>query len=72
MEKEQLGRRIKAFRKLKGYTQVEFAESLHISVAILGPVERGKTSPDDQLLERIIETLNISKAELLLEDKEER
>ncbi|WP_082691260.1 helix-turn-helix domain-containing protein [Paenibacillus rubinfantis] len=36
MEKNQLARRIRAFRKLKGHTQLEFAEQLDISIGILG------------------------------------
>lgn len=41
MEAEIWGRRIRAFRKLKGYTQEGFAKALGISVSILGEIERG-------------------------------
>ena len=36
-----MGRRIRAFRKLKGYTQEGFAKALGVSVSVLGEVERG-------------------------------
>ena len=35
-----MGRRIRAFRKLKGYTQEGFAKELGVSVSVLGEVER--------------------------------
>ena len=41
MEAEKWGRRIRAFRKLKGYTQESFAKDLGISVSVLGEIERG-------------------------------
>ena len=39
MEAEKWGRRIRAFRKLKGYTQEGFAKELGVSVSVLGEVE---------------------------------
>ena len=36
MEKDMWGRRIRAYRKLKGYTQEGFAKRLGISVSVLG------------------------------------
>jgi transcriptional regulator with XRE-family HTH domain len=64
MEKENWGRRIRAFRKLKGYTQKELAEELGISVSVLGEVERGTRIPQLELLHRISEILNIGLDEL--------
>ncbi|MRH44957.1 helix-turn-helix domain-containing protein [Aquibacillus halophilus] len=60
------GRRIKAYRKLKGYTQVKFANKLGVSVSIIGEVERGNRMPSDELLEKITDVLNISIDELTL------
>ncbi|SFM50694.1 Helix-turn-helix [Gracilibacillus orientalis] len=54
------GKRIKAFRKLKGYTQIEFAEKLGISVSQLGEMERGKRIPTTDNLEDIATKLDIS------------
>jgi transcriptional regulator with XRE-family HTH domain len=73
MEAEKWGRRIRAFRKLKGYTQERLAKELGISVSILGEVERGNRLPSEQLIEQIAERLNISVKELTppqLESKE--
>ena len=44
MEAEKWGRRIRAFRKLKGYTQEGFAKELGVSVSVFGEVERGNRS----------------------------
>ncbi|MDQ0157695.1 helix-turn-helix domain-containing protein [Robertmurraya andreesenii] len=60
MEAEKWGRRIRAFRKLKGYTQEGFAESLGVSVSILGEVERGNRMPTDEFIEQVANLLQIS------------
>lgn len=65
MENDQLAQRVRAFRKLKGYTQIELAEELGISVAVLGSLERGTRKQDDKLLKRIADTLGISYEELV-------
>ncbi|GGG24918.1 helix-turn-helix domain-containing protein [Paenibacillus abyssi] len=64
MEYDQLAQRIRAFRKLKGYTQHELAEKLGVSVAVLGSLERGTRRPEAKLLERIADSLGISYDEL--------
>lgn len=69
MDQKRIGRRIKAFRKLKGYTQVEFAKELEIPLSVLGRMERGSKSVSEDLLDKIIGTLDISKEELILCDK---
>lgn len=65
MEDAQLARRIRAFRKLKGITQTELAARLGVSTSILGAVERGNRKADPLLIDRICETLQIDKRELL-------
>lgn len=65
MESDQLARRIRAFRKLKGYTQAELAERLGVSIGILGAVERGTRLPDEQLIGKIVEVLGVARSELL-------
>ena len=65
MEKSRIGRRIKAFRKLKGYTQVELAKKLGISLNVLGAVERGTKKVSEELINQIAETLTIDRKELL-------
>ncbi|WP_163583021.1 helix-turn-helix domain-containing protein [Gracilibacillus saliphilus] len=68
------GKRIKAFRKLKGYTQIEFADELGISVSQLGEIERGKRIPTDDHLKYIAAKLDISLEELQpkIEENEEK
>ncbi|SHN37358.1 helix-turn-helix domain-containing protein [Gracilibacillus kekensis] len=58
------GKRIKAFRKLKGYTQIQFADELGVSVSHLGDIERGKRKPTQENLEEIADCLQISVEEL--------
>lgn len=65
MEAENQGRRIRAYRKLKGYTQEEFARTLGISVSVMGEVERGTRKPSEQLIRNAAKALNIEVEELL-------
>ncbi|MBQ4818305.1 helix-turn-helix transcriptional regulator [Bacillus pumilus] len=64
MEKDVWGRRIRAYRKLKGYTQEGFAKRLGISVSVLGEIERGNRLPTNQLVGQIADALNITVEEL--------
>jgi len=72
MDVEQIGRRIRGFRKLKGYTQVEFAKAIQISAYILGSIERGKKQPTEAILKKICEALHISQNELMITNETER
>ncbi len=64
MEAEKWGRRIRAFRKLKGYTQEGLAQSLGVSVSVLGEVERGNRVPSEQFVEKIAAKLGVSVEDL--------
>ena len=64
MEATRLGNRIRAFRKLKGYTQQQFAEQLGVSVAVLGSIERGMKDPTDRMLGQIAALLKIDSKDL--------
>lgn len=64
MENKQLAQRIRAFRKLKGFTQQELAERTGISLAVLGAVERGNRHPEEQVLVQIADVLGIALQEL--------
>ncbi|WP_102273283.1 helix-turn-helix domain-containing protein [Cytobacillus massiliigabonensis] len=64
MEAEKWGRRIRAFRKLKGFTQESFAKELGVSVSILGEIERGNRMPAANFLERVAYMLNITVEDL--------
>ncbi|MBS2967296.1 helix-turn-helix transcriptional regulator [Metabacillus sp. KIGAM252] len=64
MEAEKWGRRIRAYRKLKGYTQESFAKDLGISVSVLGEVERGNRVPSRDFVKEIADTLKVTVEEL--------
>jgi transcriptional regulator with XRE-family HTH domain len=68
MEAEKWGRRIRAFRKLKGYTQESFAKQLGVSVSILGEIERGNRVPTEELLAQVTDILKIDLVELTPRD----
>lgn len=60
-----LAQRIRAFRKLKGYTQQELAQIMEISIAILGAIERGTRKPDQKFIDQFCDVLDIDIVELL-------
>jgi DNA-binding XRE family transcriptional regulator len=64
MEKEQWGRKIRAFRKLKGYTQAELAKELGISLTLLGEIERESREPETELVMKICDKLSVSLQEM--------
>ncbi|NGM85501.1 helix-turn-helix transcriptional regulator [Paenibacillus sp. 7124] len=64
MDNKRVGRRIRAFRKLKGYTQQELADRTGISLAVLGAVERGNRRLEDQILDKIAIVLEVGVKEL--------
>jgi len=70
MEAEKWGRRIRAFRKLKGYTQESFAKDLGVSVSVLGEVERGNRVPSKDFVNEVAKILNITVGELTPKDIE--
>ncbi|MFZ3579256.1 helix-turn-helix domain-containing protein [Virgibacillus sp. DJP39] len=65
MDTAKTGRRIKAFRKLKGYTQINLAKALHVSISELRAVERGVKETPDILLDQISSLLSVSREELI-------
>ena len=62
--KKLLGRKIQDLRKSKGYSQLEFAEKIDISLNGLGIIETGKWFLTADTLEKIINVLNIEPDEL--------
>ncbi|PKR82910.1 helix-turn-helix domain-containing protein [Heyndrickxia camelliae] len=71
METDKWGRRIRAFRKLKGYTQEELAKNLKVSVSILGEIERGSRLPTESFLKDVAGLLEIQVDELTPPDDAE-
>lgn len=59
-----MAQRIRAFRKLKGFTQTELAQEMGVSISILGSIERGVRKPDGRIIKRISEVLGIEPEEL--------
>lgn len=64
METDKWGRRIRAFRKLKGLTQEGLAKKLGISVSVLGEIERGSRQPTEEFLENVAGSLGIKRHDL--------
>ncbi|GGL64342.1 helix-turn-helix domain-containing protein [Sporolactobacillus putidus] len=64
METEQWGRKIRAFRKLKGYTQVQLARELGISLSLLGEIERESRKPTAEFIVQVCGQLGISVDEM--------
>jgi transcriptional regulator with XRE-family HTH domain len=71
MEAEKWGRRIRAYRKLKGFTQEGFSNELGVSVSIIGEIERGSRMPTNEILEKISLALKVSLTELAPLDNSE-
>lgn len=61
---EALGKRLRAYRKLKNLTQQELAELLGISIAIVGGIERGTREPSKDVLGKISRVLGVTEEEL--------
>ncbi|AIF42017.1 helix-turn-helix domain-containing protein [Virgibacillus sp. SK37] len=68
MDRKRLGRRIKAFRKLKGYTQIDLAEKLDIPISTIGAVERGTKQASEELIQEIAAVLAIEESEIVLKE----
>lgn len=62
-----IGKRIRACREERGWSQEVFAEKIGLSVAYTGMIERGEKVPKLETFIRITNTLEVS-ADLLLAD----
>jgi transcriptional regulator with XRE-family HTH domain len=71
MDDYRVANRIRAFRKLKGYTQSQFADKLGVSLAVLGDIERGTRKPSQHMLMAITKALGVSVEELTLNGQNE-
>lgn len=68
---EIFGRKLRAYRKLKHWTQTELATQVGVSIAIIGSLERGTRTPSPDLLARIQSVLSVTNSELGLSDESE-
>lgn len=59
-----IGKRLRAYRKLKNLTQQELADRLHVSIAIVGAIERGTRAPTADLMRQIHDVLGVTEQEL--------
>jgi transcriptional regulator with XRE-family HTH domain len=64
MEDIAVANRIRALRKLRGYTQQTFAKKLGVSLAVLGAVERGVRRLDPKLLLKVMVALELDEQAL--------
>jgi transcriptional regulator with XRE-family HTH domain len=60
-----LGRTIAKLRKDRGFTQVELAQKLDLTQAIVSDYERGRLRPHPGILSRLASALQVSADELL-------
>lgn len=67
MESNKIGARIREKRIAAGYTQLQFAEKLDISVNYLSAIERGVKTPKFETFVTIANALNASADELLMD-----
>ena len=61
---QQLGNKIKKYRKLKGMSQEQLAEEIGIATNTLSSIERGKAFMTAQTLEKIIKIFNVTPQEI--------
>jgi len=59
-----LGRRIRALRKSKGFTQEELGAESGINYKYVGAIERGEENPSLSVLEKISQALSVEILEL--------
>jgi len=60
-----IGRKIKSFRALRGFTQEDLADTLQISKTAVQDIEKGKTDLNFSRLQEIAEKLEVSLIELI-------
>ncbi|MCZ2140568.1 MAG: helix-turn-helix domain-containing protein, partial [Bacteroidia bacterium] len=64
----QAGRNLKYLRKLRGWTQEEFAIKLNIKRSLIGAYEEERADPRLDVLEMVSDIFKLSLDELLLKD----
>ena len=67
MNTSSIGKRIRKYRKAKGWRQEDFAEKIGLSVTYTGMIERGEKVPKLETFITIANVLEVS-ADLLLAD----
>lgn len=67
MELKQIGKRIREKRIEKSWSQEELAERLNLSSIYIGMIERGEKTPKLETFIRIVNCLDISPNEILMD-----
>jgi len=67
---KKLGNKIRALRKLKGYTQEKLGERSGVSYKFIGEIERGIVNPSLNSLVQIAKALDIHVSDLFPSKKE--
>ncbi len=67
---QRLGKRVRFFRKRKGFTQAKLAEEANLSPFFIGQMERGVSAPSIMSLQRIADALGVTLAKLFEESEE--
>ncbi|PKM81931.1 MAG: XRE family transcriptional regulator [Firmicutes bacterium HGW-Firmicutes-13] len=60
------GKRLRGLRRLKRHTQQSMSEKLGISVSMLSNIERGKKSPNYELIKKMAVILHVPMEELFV------
>jgi transcriptional regulator with XRE-family HTH domain len=63
-KKEMYGGRIKTFRTMRGFTQEDVASKIGVDQNKYSRIETDKQKVDDELLEKIADTLGVSSADI--------
>ena len=67
MKDKAIGKRIQQYREAKGYTQESFAEIVKLTPNYLSAIERGVKTPSVETLIEIINGLDVSADEILMD-----
>ena len=62
-----VGKKIRAYRKLKHLTQKELANYLEVPIGYLGGIERGTKQADLAFIQKVSEFLQVSVDDLMAE-----
>ena len=57
--RHRLGKRLRQIRRYKDFTQEQLAESVGVTAESISNIERGKTAPSFETLEKLAEVLQI-------------
>ena len=69
MNYEEIGKRIREYRKLKKLSQEQLAEKINISTTHMSHIETGSTKLSLQVLVDIAKVLNVNTDDLIFEQK---